>query len=290
MRDTVVICLPHGRDRAAQVADLLGADLREYTRHAFADAWQEYRHIVAVMACGIVVRALGNLVQDKWADSTVVVCSPDLKFAIPLLGGHHGANAIAQALSPLGTVPVITTATTSLGKASAEEIAAREQAGILNRESTKAVNMAALRGDVPVYRVTGPGIVLAGPDTAVLLRKGEYTVGVGCRRGVRSTEVYTALGSALWESGIAAEEVFAYGTTHRKIGERGLRRGVQALGGVLVYLDDATINAVNGVGDSAAPRIGLSGVAEPAALAISRNRELVMKKHVFGRVTVAIAR
>jgi len=36
--------------------------------------------------------------------------------------------------------------------------------------------------------------------------------------------------------------------------------------------------------------VGLAGVAEPAALAVSEKKELVMKKTVFGGVTVAIAR
>jgi cobalt-precorrin 5A hydrolase len=241
------------------------------------------------MACGIAVRAIGCLARDKWEDPAVVVCSPDLRFAIPILGGHHGANALAQSLSPLGTIPVITTATDAFKRPSAEGIARAEDMAILNRESTKAVNMAALRGDVPVYRVTG-GIVLAGPGTAILLRRGEYTVGIGCRRGVRGTEVSAAIAQALGTAGIRTEEVLAYGTTRKKIGERGLRRGVQACGGVLVYLDDDALNGIPGTKDSAARRIGLGGVAEPAALALARSGELVMGKEVFGRVTVAIAR
>jgi cobalt-precorrin 5A hydrolase len=289
MSDTVVIHLPHETQQAARIADLLGADLREYSDHAFADAWESCRRIVAVMACGIAVRAIGRLARDKWEDPAVVVCSPDLRFAIPVLGGHHGANALARSLAPLGTVAVITTATDALGRPSAEGIAHAEGMEILNRESTKAVNAAALRGDVPVYRVTG-GIVLAGPGTAILLRRGEYAVGIGCRRGVRTSEVTTAIGQALGTTGIRPEEVLAYGTTRKKIGERALRRGVQACGGVLVYLDDDALNGVRGVRSSAAYRIGLAGVAEPAALALARSGELVMGKEAFGRVTVAIAR
>ncbi|MDD1676399.1 MAG: cobalamin biosynthesis protein, partial [Methanomicrobiales archaeon] len=225
MSDTVVIYLPHSRDPAHTIASLLGADLQEYAPDAFAGAWVRYRRIVAVMSCGIVVRAIGRLVRDKWTDPAVVVCSPDLQYAIPILGGHHGANALARTLSPFGALPVITTATDVHGKISAEEIAEREHCEILNRKSTTAVNMAALQGDVPVYHVPGPGIILAGPRTAILLRNGEYAVGIGCRRGVHSTEVRTALETALGTVGIRPEEVLACGTTRKKIGERGLRRG-----------------------------------------------------------------
>ncbi len=41
---------------------------------------------------------------------------------------------------------------------------------------------------------------------------------------------------------------------------------------------------------SRASLIGLAGVAEPAALAVSKQKELVLAKRIYGSVTVAIAR
>ena len=63
-----------------------------------------------------------------------------------------------------------------------------------------------------------------------------------------------------------------------------------ALSGNLIFLNDDTINAQEGTGPSRAARLGLLGVAEPAALAASKDKVLVMKKRVYGSVTVAIAR
>ena len=62
------------------------------------------------------------------------------------------------------------------------------------------------------------------------------------------------------------------------------------LGAPLVYLDDEMLNSVEGCGQSRAGLIGLAGVAEPAALALARRKEWSMRKTVFGRVTVAVAR
>lgn len=53
-------------------------------------------------------------------------------------------------------------------------------------------------------------------------------------------------------------------------------------------LDDATINAQIPESASRASMLGLLGVAEPCALALSEKGRLVMKKTVFGRVTIAI--
>jgi len=66
--------------------------------------------------------------------------------------------------------------------------------------------------------------------------------------------------------------------------------GVFALGGSLVYLDNATLNGVEGCGPSRADLIGLAGVAEPAALALSKHKEWCLRKTAYGRVTVAVAR
>ena len=290
MTDTVVITLPYFRTDAERIAVFLSADVAEYTSEIFADVFGERKRIVALMSMGIVVRNIAPLLGDKWSDPAVVVISPDCRFAIPLLGGHHGANELAKELVGLGMQPVITTATESRGRDSVESIADRTDTAVVNRDSTRAVNAALLESDIPVHAVAGPAIVLAGPDVSLLVKKGEYTVGIGCRRGIRPEEVTRAVRSALEENGIPETDVFIYATTAKKLHESGLSDAVAALSGNLIFLDDDTINAQAGTGPSRASKLGLLGVAEPCALATARRRELIMGKKVFGRVTVAIAR
>jgi cobalt-precorrin 5A hydrolase len=289
MTDTIVIALPRFMGDAKKIADFLGADIREYTPDIFCDVFPHTRRIVAVMSLGIVVRKIAPLIHDKWNDPAVVVVSPDISYAIPVLGGHHGANELAKELSVLGIQPVITTATEATGRDSVEAIAQRKGCDIVNRDSTRKVNAAMLKNDVPVFAVKGPGIVIAGPDVSFLLKNGEFTVGVGCRKGVRSKEVVDAIRNALEESGVAESDVLVYATTRKKSGETGLSEAISALSGNLIFLDDDTINAQRGITPSRASRIGLRGVAEPCALAVARKKHLVMGKKVYGRVTVAIA-
>jgi cobalt-precorrin 5A hydrolase len=290
MNDTLVIALPRFLVHAERIASFLGADVREYTPHLFAEIFPHVRRIVAVMSMGIVVRRISPLLKDKWTDPAVVVVSPDLTFAIPVLGGHHGANELAKELAALGLEPVITTATEATGRDSVEAVAHRSSCEIVNRESTRLVNSALLDGDVPVYTVQGPGIVIAGRDVSFLMRGGRFTVGIGCRKGVKSTEVLDAVRTGLAETGVEEQDVFVYATTQKKWGEQGLTEAISALSGNLIFLDDDTINAQAAFSPSRATKIGLSGVAEPCALAIARKKELVMRKKVFGRVTIAIAR
>jgi cobalt-precorrin 5A hydrolase len=290
MNDTVVITFPYSRGEAERIAAFLGADIADYSPEIFATVFPGRKRIVALMSMGIVVRKIAPLLEDKWNDPAVVVVSPDCRYAVPVLGGHHGANALARELAGLGMVPVITTATESRGRDAVENIAERTGNEILNRDSTRQVNAALLQGDLPVYAIQGPAIVLAGTDVSILVKKGEYSVGIGCRKGVRADEVVEAVRAALDENGIPGTDVLVYATTTKKFSETGLVEAVGALSGNLIFLDDDTINAQTGLGPSRASRIGLLGVAEPCALAVAKRKELVMGKKVYGRVTVAIAR
>ena len=277
MTGTVVVALDRFLPDARRLADALGAEVILYGPEAFREAFSRYGRIVALMSAGIAIRGIAPLLADKWRDPAVVVVGPDLRYAVPVVGGHHGANDLARDLARLGIEPVITTATETRGRES-------------NRDSTRAVNAAVLDADVPLYAVTGPGIVVAGPGVSLLVRKGEYAVGVGCRKGVAAADVVGAIRQALARAGIGPAEILVYATTAKKRGEEGLLRAVTDLGGNLVFFDDETLNAEAAPSPSRASLIGLAGVAEPSALAASKRKVLVLAKQTYGSVTVAIAR
>jgi cobalt-precorrin 5A hydrolase len=276
--------------QAGEVAGWLGAEVFELDDGSFGSIFREYEGIVAIMAAGIVIRKIAPLVRDKWIDPAVVVVTPDLRFCVPVLGGHHGGNEIARLLAVHGPVPVISTATDALGRDSVEEIARRNGLEVVNKDSTVAVNRAFLDGDVPVYRIDGPAVVMISSGVSVLSSKGEYIVGIGCNRGTAAGEIRTAVGEAIGSLGIASDEVLAYTSTVKKADEAGLLSAVRELGGRLFLIDDDTINAQPVAAPSKAELIGLVGVAEPSALALARRKEIVMRRRAYGNVTVAIAR
>ncbi len=71
---------------------------------------KEYDCIVAYMPCGAVVRGICPYLRSKWIDPAIVVVDKAMRFAIPLIGGHHGGNEIAEMLEKFGLKAVITTA------------------------------------------------------------------------------------------------------------------------------------------------------------------------------------
>ena len=162
---TAVVVLDRFRSEGERVAEFLDAELVPYSDHVFADLYRRVEVIVAVMSAGIAVRGCAPHLSDKWHDPALVVVTPDLRYAIPVLGGHHGGNVCAKRLAALGIEPVISTATETRGRPSVEETARTGGFVVVNRSSTREVNGAVLDGDVPVVRVDPPHIVVAkNPD------------------------------------------------------------------------------------------------------------------------------
>ncbi|MDD3406607.1 MAG: cobalt-precorrin 5A hydrolase [Methanomicrobium sp.] len=291
MKEIAVISLKNFEDESKKLAKAIDADYYEYTGSIFEEVFFNYRGIAAVMSAGIAVRKISALLKDKWTDPFVVVISPDFKYAVPITGGHHGGNALAKKLESLGIIPVISTATETKKMMSVESVAEKEDLEILNKDSTRPVNAAILKGTIPRYILTGPAVAVVSPSVSVLLKKGEYIFGIGCRRGVSKDEVIDAVLSAVSFLGISMDDIFAFATTKLKEDEIGLIDAIDSIGKNLVFLEDDAINSQTPVSSSrASDKIGLLSVAESSALALSKRKEIIMEKKVFGRVTVAVVR
>ena len=286
----VVVTLPRFREAGMRIAAFLEAELVPYAPDVFAELYGKCDVIVGVMSAGIAVRGCAPLLTDKWHDPAVIVVTPDLRYAIPVLGGHHGGNEVAKRLAELGIEPVISTATEVMGRPSVEETAKTGGFTIVNRSSTREVNGAILDGDVPIIRVQAPKIVVADPGVSVLVTDSSYVIGIGCRLGTTADEIRSAISAACKDADIPENSVTLFATTLKKFHEKGLHEGIAALAGNLIFLDDDTINKQIPATPSREEMLGLCGVAEPCALALSKTGSLILKKTVYGRVTIAIGR
>jgi len=126
-------------------------------RKVFADLFNDFDAIIAVMAVGIVVRCTAPLITNKKTDPAVVVVDDLGKYAISLLSGHiRGANRLTNMIAgEIGAMPVITTATELLGKKSVEDIAEEYDLVIMNFESLTTVNSAIVNEDRLLVAVIG---------------------------------------------------------------------------------------------------------------------------------------
>src|SRR5947209_7365805 len=66
--------------------------------------------IVGVCAAGILIRSVAPFLVAKREEPAVVAVAEDGSVAVPLIGGHHGANALARVIAELtGGIASITT-------------------------------------------------------------------------------------------------------------------------------------------------------------------------------------
>ncbi|HON34960.1 MAG TPA: cobalt-precorrin 5A hydrolase [Methanothrix sp.] len=281
---------PRDRDKGERIAQALSDRYQStiilYEEGRMKRLLERYDLLVAIMAVGIVTRSLCRHLQDKWRDRPVVAVDSALRCAVPVVGGHHGANDLALHLAEgLGLYPAITTATDASGRPCLESVARRLNASVLNRSSSKAINLAFLKEDVPVLRLKGPRILLVDEDVAVLKGKG-LVLGVGARKGISPDEVLEAVDRALEECGRRREEIAFLASAWIKREEEGLLRAAGALDREIIFLSREELNSQKPTTPSRAEDLGLAGVAEPAVLALAER--LILPKRAYGRVTIAI--
>ncbi|ESS10109.1 MAG: cobalamin biosynthesis protein CbiG [uncultured archaeon A07HN63] len=113
--EIAIISFGRKMDTAEEIESELGdryeaIDIIEYHGEVFDEHWGEYDCFVGLMASGIAMRKTAHLLDDKWDDPAICVVDEELTWAIPITGGHHGANQVAQDLATMGAIPAMTTA------------------------------------------------------------------------------------------------------------------------------------------------------------------------------------
>lgn len=327
-----------GRALAVRIADGLGAELSSAqgsdsdggdTRAAFAEALRAKRPVIAVGALGIWVRRLAPHLGDKLEDPPLVVVDDAGQFAIVVVGGHRGGNALAEDVTRLldGTA-VITTASEVLGLPSVEVLAARYGWRLeASREARLHVSAALVDGEpVAVYQDQGERDWLADlpahahrhitPPTytsdqaalfvtdralpeiagwgehAAVLRPHTLVAGIGASRGVTSDEVLTLLRAAFAEAGLATGSVAMMASATLKSDEAGILEAAAVLEVPLRCFPTEDLAAVEVPTPSAvvAMHVQTASVCEAAALLASGASTLLLAKRKSAHATVAIAR
>jgi cobalt-precorrin 5A hydrolase len=311
--EIAIVTFERKRDTAETIADELAddyetIDIVEYHGQVFDEYWGEYDCFVGLMASGIAMRKTAPLLDDKWDDPAVVVVDEELTWAIPLTGGHHGANQVADHLSKLGAVPTMTTASEVAGEQSVESTAKALDAHVVNGDSTVATNLAVLNDDLgPVARLDGPRAVLVDDDVTVLKRnsdapgsddeadgdtdtQGSVVLGTGTVSGVDEEQVLDAWESALDAVDRAFSDVEFVATGTRKEGETGLYEAAREIDAGVVLFEKETLEEFEGPSPSRSKElIGWPGIAEASAIAGGREHELLREKERYDdAVTVAI--
>jgi cobalt-precorrin 5A hydrolase/precorrin-3B C17-methyltransferase len=282
-----------------------------------ADLFEAGRPIIGICATGILIRSIAPLLADKREEPAVVAMAEDGSVAVPLIGGHRGANEIARAVAELtGGVAAITTAgDLRLGFALDEPPNGWR---IANPDKVKPVAAALLRGepvrlveeaaraewlhagtvswaDGGATRIVVTDRTVKPEDDALVFHPPVLALGVGCERGCSAREMSELAHATLAEAGLAEAAVAAIVSLDLKLAEDGIHVlaaefGVPARFFPASRLLDETPR-LSGRSVAVFRATGCWGVAEGAALAaVGGSGVLAVPKRKSRRATCAIAR
>jgi cobalt-precorrin 5A hydrolase len=248
--------------------------------------YNKTKALVTVMATGITIRAVAPLLESKLTDPPVIGVDATGKFVISLLSGHlGGANDLTRTIAAsINAIPVITTASDTLGKQSADELARTMHLSIQNPESLVAVNSAivndghlasVLVGDIkiPLDALSDfdikkvqthteaieiidtyydAGIIITQKPLSTLTSKKPFTilndkriiVGLGARKDTPAKDIVTAVEKALEQIHVPLQRVATFATVDIKRTSQPMLDAVEALGAPLEFLSVDALRSV----------------------------------------------
>jgi len=313
---TVKAALPgarlHGFAGRVAEADETFADTMAHLRRLFAAGTP----IVGVCAAGILLRAVAPLLADKRTEPPVVAIAEDGSVAVPLLGGHRGANAIARAAAKaLGGRPAITTAGDVRYGLALDDPPPGWR--VANPGAAKVVTAALLAGQpvglavesgdaawlaesgapfvadaAPSVRVTHCRV--ASADDTLVLHPPVLALGVGCERDTPAEDLWALVERTFVASGLALDAVACVASLDLKSDEAAVhalaaRLGVPARFFTAAALEAETPRLAN-PSEVVFKAVGCHGVAEGAALAAAGpGSRLLVAKTKDARATCAVA-
>jgi cobalt-precorrin 5A hydrolase/precorrin-3B C17-methyltransferase len=275
------------------------------------------RPIVGICASGILIRSVAPFLAAKQEEPAVVALAEDGSVAVPLIGGHRGANALARAIAELtGGIAAITTAgDVRLGIALDEPPPGWH---IADPDKVKPIVSALLRGE-PVCLVDESGCggwLRAGAirwaaqgnrrvvvtdrvgdakTDALVFHPPVLALGIGCERGCSTEEIVDLARSALAEAGLAAGAVAAVVSVELKLAEPAIHALAAEFGVPARFFPASRLLVetprLSERSPAAFRATGCWGVAEGAAFAAAGpDGVLVVPKRKSRRATCAVAR
>lgn len=274
------------------------------------------RPIVGIGASGILIRAVAPLLADKTAEPPLVAVAEDGSAAVPLLGGHHGANRLARAIAKLtgGAAAITTAGDLRLGLALDEPPPGWR---ITDPEPAKAVVAALLNGErVALVEEAGGGewlrtggiawdergrkrVLVTARDVApdadtLVFHPPVLALGIGCARGCPAEEIIALAQATLAEAGLAAAAVAAVVSIELKLAEPGIHALAESLDVPARFFPATRLLAetprLSTRSEAVFRATGCWGVAEGAVLAaVGAEGRLVVPKRRSARATCAVA-
>ncbi|AWR96294.1 cobalt-precorrin 5A hydrolase [Acidianus sulfidivorans JP7] len=306
-------------------ANGIPSSLFSYSEVDFEHVWNCYDGIIFVMALGGVVRTICKYVNKKNLDPPIIAIDDSLKYVIPILGAHWGANEIAKEISQiLNSELIITTASELQNVTPIEYVAKRLNYKIENVEGVVKVDSALIKGkkvciigieNNNIYNLLNDikgnystnldedceSIVLVDDNSKykellkdrkpdLVLKPIQFSVGIGLKKEATSDSVKEAIYFALKKLNADLNKVKVISSIRERVREVSKELGkpfrLVSIDEINSFYDPCISPQSNKLKE-----LGIKGVAEISALiAGGKGSTLLLRKIPYkGEVTVAIA-
>ena len=292
----------------------------------FNKIFYEYDAIIAIMASGILIRSISDLINSKTSDPAILNIDENGKFVISILSGHlGGANKLTLKISDLiGAQAVITTSTDVNNKLGIDVLASDLYLSIDNTSEILYFNKAILAGKEILFTVNSDGNYdylfeyindntlemnvsiyfsskVKNGDILVQCDKHEITLspyrivfGIGCRRGKSQHEIYDAIKKVLNQLNMHESRINKFSSAEIKKDEEGILKLSDELNIPVEFVEIEKLKDFKSddiqESEFVKSKFGIPGVCEPSALIIAGDdSELIYKKTAFNGVTVSVA-
>lgn len=300
----------HGLSGRVRDADMLFSDTLDHVRTLFGEG----RPIIGICASGILIRALGPVLGDKWTEPPVLAVSEDGSSVVPLLGGHRGANDLARQVAAIvvGHAAITTAGDTAFGVAldappdgwvlANPEDAKVVMAGLLAGETVRIDGKADWLDDANLPVDTDAPLILTVSDKAVagsshrlVYHQKTHVIGAGCARGCEPAELIDLVETQLAMTGIAKGAIACVASLDLKADEPAIHALAEHLGVPFRVFAAPTLEnemaRLKNPSEVVFAEVGCHGVAEGAALASAGPAgALILEKQKSANATAAIAK
>lgn len=288
--------------------------------------FREYDGIIAIMASGIIIRAIAPFVSSKASDPAVINIDDNGRFVVSMLSGHlGGANKLTNKIADLiDATPVITTATDVNNRLGIDTLAKDLYFTVENYENILPINKAILEGlevtfkinklsdftflydyinnntlEIDVFvnfsdKIPVDEIEVIFNDDVLKLKKQNIVIGIGCRKGKSRDDIEREVLKALKTVNLTIDRVDQLSSADIKKNELGLIELAEAYEIPINFIETDRIREFDfediSSSDFVKSKFGIGGVCEPTALiSAGESSKLIYKKTAFNGVTIAIA-
>ncbi len=288
------------------------SDLSTEMRDAFIGG----RPVIGVCAAAIIIRILAPFLSGKRHDAPVLCIPEDANSVIPLLGGHHGANPMANQLAQvLDSHAAISTASDL--RLGVPLDCPPPHWTLENPGDVKDMVLAILNGSIVTITgsacwtepLTGHSNITFRRDCGdsesiriaatgcvpLVYRRHRYVIGVGCVRGCSVNELRSLVLKTLDNAGIRPASIAGMYSIDLKADEPAIHSLASELNSPVRFFDAPTLeqefSRLTQPSERVFLEVGCHGVCEAASLAAAGpSGELVVPKVKSATATCAIAR